>query len=81
MEKRCVIVGILAENPQKNLLQVDKILNGFREIVKGQITLPCFLEDRTAIVLITYATTDQIGALTGKLGKIKQVKLKSVIPK
>lgn len=81
MEKRCVVVGVLVENPQKNLLQVYDILNEFREVVKGQITLPYFLEHQTAIALITYANTDEIGALTGKLGRIKQVKLKSIIPK
>jgi len=43
--------------------------------------LPHHLKDLNIITLIVDATTDEIGALTGKLGMIKDVTVKSTLAK
>jgi len=44
------------------------------------MNIPYQIKDVMAIALIIDGTTDQIGALTRKLGKIEGVKVKSAIP-
>lgn len=78
MEKRIAVVGILVENP-KYIVQITPILSEFMDIIVGQITIPYHTKDVMTIALIIDGTTDQIGALTGKLGKTEGVKVKSVI--
>ncbi len=72
-------MGVIIENRKKSASSVNKILSDFGDIIIGRIGLPYEKKDCSVITLIVDATTDEIGALTGKLGSIKGISVKSAL--
>ncbi len=82
MEKRYGFVGITLEKKQDYALEVQKVLSEYSEIILGRMGLPHLEDDQISVItLIVQSTTDQLGGLTGKLGKIPGVSVKSGLTK
>lgn len=81
MERRLGFVGILIEDRHSVASQINSILSDFGGIIKARMGLPHLQEEHSVITLIVEATTDELGALTGRLGKIKGVSVKSALIK
>jgi len=81
MEKRLGFVGIIINNRKKVAPLVNNVLTEFGDIIIGRIGIPHQKRDISIITLIVEATTDELGALTGKLGKIPSVSVKSALSK
>jgi putative iron-only hydrogenase system regulator len=82
MEQRAVgVVAIIVKQRATGAPEVNEVLTQFGEIVLGRMGLPCAARGLNIITLIVDATTDQIGALTGKLGSIPGVTVKSTLAK
>lgn len=80
MEKRIGSVLILVLDPSEiNLL--NTILSNHAEIIIGRQGIPVRDRKVSIISLVLEGTTDQIGALTGQLGRLSGIKLKSVLIK
>lgn len=77
MEKRLGFMGIIIHNRKKAAPLVNNILTEFGELVIGRMGIPHVKRDLSVIALIVNASTDEVGALTGKLGKISGVSVKS----
>lgn len=80
MEKRIGVVGIIIEE-FANATFVNDILHDFGNLIVGRIGVP--YKDRGIFVIsvIVDGTTDEISAMTGKLGKISGVNVKAAITK
>lgn len=81
MEKRLGFIGIIVEERAKNAPAVNQLLSDHSEMIVGRMGLPNASKGRAVIVLIVDATTDDVGALTGKLGKLPGVSVKSGLSK
>jgi len=81
MEKRLGFVGIIVENRKESASNVNSILSEFGEIIVARVGLPYKEKNCCVITLIVDSGTDELGALTGKLGKIKGVSVKSALSK
>ncbi len=81
MDKRLGFVGIIIENRAQAAPLVNQILTEFGALMLGRMGIPHAKQDYHVITLIVDATTDQVGALTGKLGKIPGVSVKSALSK
>ena len=81
MNKRIGFVGIIIENRLTAAPIVNQILTDFGEIVLARVGLPYKEKNCSVITLIVDATTDEMGALTGKLGLVKGVIVKSALNK
>jgi len=81
MEKRLGFVGVIIHNRKKVAPEVNSILTEFGDLVIGRMGIPHAKRELSVIVLIVNATTDGLGALTGKLGKIEGVSVKSGLSK
>lgn len=82
MEKRFGFVGITIENKDDHALIVQKVLSEYSEIILGRMGLPHLDNDRISVItLIVQSTTDELGGLTGKLGRIPGVSVKSGLSK
>ena len=81
MEKRLGFVGIIIHNRKKAAPEVNSILTEFGDLVIGRMGIPHVKKELSVIVLIVNANTDGLGALTGKLGKISGVSVKSALSK
>jgi len=81
MEKRLGFVGVIIHNRKKTAPLVNNMLTEFGELVVGRMGIPHVKKELSVIVLIVNATTDELGALTGKLGRIDGVSVKSALSK
>ena len=79
-EKRLGVIGIVIEN-REAVPRVNQILSEYANIIIGRMGLPYREKEVSVISLIVDGTTDELGALTGKLGKIRSVTVKSALTK
>ena len=71
-------IGIVVQN-RVYVEEVNRILSRFGKVIRGRIGIPS-REDETAVIgLITEGTNDEIGALTGKLGNVPGIIVKSAL--
>lgn len=80
MEKRLGVVGIIIEDTE-HAYEVNEILHNFSEIIVGRMGIPYKERGLSVISIIVDGSMDDISAMTGKLGKIKSVSVKSGISK
>lgn len=76
MEKRIGFIGIILEQ-RSQAEAVNHLLSEYAEIIQARMGLPRLERGTAVITLVVEATTDQVGALTGKLGRIEGVVVKS----
>ena len=78
MEKRIGSV-IIVVTEKVDVQRINSIISDHSEMILGRQGIP--LRDRSisVISLVLEGDTDQIGSLTGKLGRIPGVKVKSVL--
>lgn len=81
MEKRLGFVGLIIEDRETHAATVNGLLSEFGEIILARTGVPCPKRNCSAITLVVDATTDQLGSLTGKLGRIPGVSVKSMLSK
>lgn len=81
MAKRLGFIGIILHDRKKSAEAVNKILSDYGDLVVGRMGIPHARKDCSVIAVIVDATTDQIGALTGRLGKVAGISVKSACAK
>lgn len=79
MEKRIGVVGIVIDEPRTAAPQVNRILSSHANIIVGRMGVPRRDINAAVIALIVEGTTDEVGALTGKLGNLPGVIVKSAL--
>lgn len=80
MEKRIGSVLILLQEKEA-APQVNAIISSHSSIIIGRQGLPIKNSISGIISLVLEGTTDQIGSLSGQLGRVKGVEVKSVVLK
>lgn len=80
MNKRIGVIAIIVEN-RENVEMVNKLLSSYGEIIVGRMGIPYKEKHVSVMSIIVDGTTDEIGALTGKLGKLEGVTVKSALTK
>ena len=81
-EKRYGFAGVFIDKKEGNVKKIQDILSDYSECILGRMGLPHIGEDNLSIItLILHATTDEIGSLTGRLGSVPGVTVKSGISK
>ena len=81
MEKRLGFVGIIIEDRAAHAAQVNELLGQFGTLIVARTGVPYEKRDCSAITLIVDASTDELGILTGKLGSLAGVSVKSMLAK
>ena len=80
MENRIGVIGIIIED-LTYIVEVNDILHQYGGIIVGRMGIPYKEKSVNVISLIVDGTTDEIGALTGKLGRLKGLSVKSALSK
>ncbi len=78
MEKRLGVVAILIEE-KTSVNSLNTILSDFGDLIYGRQGLPIRDKGVHVISLIVEGTTDEIGALTGKIGRLPGIQVKSLL--
>lgn len=78
-EKAIGSITIIVKDRSESASKVNEIISQYSSLIIGRMGLPYSNRDMSIITLIVDATTDEIGALSGKIGQINGVAVKSSI--
>lgn len=81
MEERIGSVTVIVQNRTESARRVNEVLGKYGDIVRGRMGIPSLKHNVCCISLIVEGTNEQIGAMTGQLGQIKDVKVSSSLIK
>ena len=76
--ERLGFIGIVIED-RTVAKEVNLILSQFGEIIRGRMGIPDQQTGDAVIGLIVKGTNEQLGAMTGRLGNLKGVQVKSAL--
>lgn len=80
MESRIALIGIIVEN-KNSVERLNSILHEYGEYIVGRMGIPYHKRNISVISVIIDAESDVISALSGKLGMIPDVNIKTVYSK
>ena len=76
MEKRIAVIGIIVENTQ-SVEKLNSLLHEFSDIIVGRMGLPYRERNLSIVSIAVDASQDVISELTGKIGKIDGISVKT----
>lgn len=79
--KRLGFVGIIIDDRKKCSEPVNSVLSEFAELILARTGLPNAKGNTSVITLVIDASTDELGMLTGRLGNIKGISVRSGLAK
>lgn len=79
--RRIAVIGAILDNPSESNHRFNETLAEFKTIVRGRMGLPFPDEEISVISITVLGTLDEINHLTGKLGTIPNVTVKTSISK
>ncbi|OAT85524.1 TM1266 family iron-only hydrogenase system putative regulator [Desulfotomaculum copahuensis] len=79
MERRIGVIGIAVENREQSAARINQILSEYGALIVGRMGIPYREKNLSVIALIVDGSTDEIGALTGKIGNIRGVQVKTAL--
>ena len=80
MEERIGFIGVVIDDLTQ-AARVNQIISQYQEIVTGRIGVPDHERNIAVIGLLIRGDDMQVGALTGKLGNVPGVQVKSAMTK
>lgn len=80
MESRIAMIGIIVED-MKATAQVNALLHDSADIIVGRLGIPYRDKHVSVISVVLDAPNDAVSALSGKLGMIEGISVKTVYTK
>ncbi|MBU2702331.1 putative iron-only hydrogenase system regulator [Sporomusaceae bacterium BoRhaA] len=80
METRIALIGIVVEN-KDSVRKLNEILHEYGEYIVGRMGIPYPKRNISVISIVMDAPSDTVSALSGKLGMIPHVNIKTVYSK
>ena len=75
--KRIGVVGIVVKGNKEVVLEMQRVLSDFSDIIIGRMGVP--REEANAIALIVEGSQERVSALTGRLGRFEELTVKSTM--
>jgi len=75
--KRIGVVGIVVKGDRNLVLEMQKVLSDYGDIIVGRMGVP--RENVSTIALIVEGSQERISALTGRLGQFDGLSVKSAL--
>ena len=79
--KKVAVISAILEEPDKCQQAFNEVISNFKGIIKGRMGIPLDKENVSVISIVTIGEMDVINSLTGKLGNIPHVLVKTSISK
>jgi putative iron-only hydrogenase system regulator len=76
---RIAVVGAILEKPRESQQKFNETVASFRGIIKGRMGIPFDAEDAAVISITLQGELDEINALTGRLGRLPGVTVKTAV--
>ncbi len=77
--KRIGVIGIIVSGDKAVVLELQKILSEYADIISGRMGIPHKEANISTISLIVEGENERISALTGKIGRLPNVNVKSAL--
>ncbi|WP_058486275.1 TM1266 family iron-only hydrogenase system putative regulator [Defluviitalea phaphyphila] len=78
--RRIAVISAILEEPEKCQKKFNDVVSSFKGIIRGRMGIP--FEEGIGVVCITViGELNEINSLTGKLGNIEHVQVKTSISK
>jgi len=78
-ETRLGFVGVIVEDRKRSSEAVNRVLSEHGDGIVARVGMPYPKRKCAVITLVVDMTTDEVGMLTGKLGMLKGVTVKSAL--
>ena len=79
--KKIAVISAILEDPGQTQQEFNNLVSSFKGIIKGRMGIP-FEQEKIAVISLTVVgELDEINSLTGKLGNIPHVSVKTAISK
>ncbi len=79
--KRVAVISAILDEPDSCQQSFNAMLSGFKGIIRGRMGLPFHEEEIAVVSIVVSGELDEINSLTGKLGSIPHVTVKTSISK
>lgn len=79
--KRIAVIGAILDHPNEANHRFNEVLSEFKHIIHGRMGIPFHEADISVVSITVLGTLDEINSLTGKLGNIPSVTVKTSISK
>ncbi|CAK7020254.1 MAG: hypothetical protein PEPC_00838 [Peptostreptococcus russellii] len=81
MNKRIAVISAILESPLACQSDFNNIVSEYKDIVRGRMGIPFEKEGISVVSITVLGTLDEINGLTGRLGSIEHVTVKTAISK
>lgn len=81
MNRKFAVIGAILDRPRETQQLFNETVSEYKRIVKGRMGIPYEEAGVSVISIIVFGTMDEINGLTGKLGNLKGVTVKTSISK
>lgn len=81
MDRKIAVISAIIEDAASVQGKFNDIVTDFKDIVRGRTGIPFDQYGVSVITIIVMGTVDQINGLTGKLGNLPNVAVKTSISK
>ncbi len=81
MENRFGTISIFIKPDKCPITKLNDLLSKYSDIILGRMGIPNPEQNINVICLVIYGDTDQLGSLTGKLGLLNGIQVKSYLYK
>lgn len=79
--KRIAVISAILENPERSQGEFNALVASFKGIVKGRMGLPMPEYEAAVITIVLAGELDDINSLTGKIGALRDVQVKTSVSK
>lgn len=79
--KRIAVIGAVLEDPKDTQKIFNDIISENSDVIKGRLGLPFYEENMAVISITVMADMDRINNLTGRLGQIPGISVKTAVSK
>jgi putative iron-only hydrogenase system regulator len=77
--ERIAVIGAILEHPETSQKTFNETISGYRKIIKGRMGIPFDEADIAVVSLTLQGELDTINALTGKLGSLPGITVKTAV--
>lgn len=79
--RRVAVISAILEEPTIIQTEFNEVIASFQKIIKGRMGIPFNEENMSVVSLTVIGELNEINSLTGKLGNIPHVTVKTAISK
>ncbi|NJP41414.1 iron-only hydrogenase system regulator [Oscillospiraceae bacterium HV4-5-C5C] len=79
--QRVAVISAIIEDPRCSQEAFNHIISEFQDMIRGRLGIPMPEQELGVVALVVVGSTDQINQLTGRLGRLEHVTVKTAMTK